>query len=259
MWLARGCFSILAVSILLASYANAGEINAADEDEYMVLQRGDAEITIDAKLDDWRLAENVLLMGADTWEPWEGGEWDNKDDLTARLRVVYDRDNLYFALLVKDDEYVAEAGNPWENDGVQMAINSITQTFPPAAGLQADTHLYNFSINEGWLAENGTFMGPAEIEMLRYDDTKETIFEWCMNTDIFDEGLELQAGQKIAFAIIINDSDEDAKGQKGWVGWGNHTIVHGKSPEEMQTLILSFDTLAVDAISKLTTTWGALK
>ena len=259
-WLMKSSLVIMVIAFLLFlfSYANADRIDAADEDEYEVLERGSTEIKIDAEFDEWRLAENVLVMGEDTWEA-NGGSWDDEEDLTAELRIVYDIDNLYFALLAKDSEYVTQGANPWENDGVQIAINSITEDFPPPAGLTADTHLYNFSIVDGWQKENGTFQGDAEIEMVRDDDNEETRFEWSMNTDIFDAGEELKPGKKIAFAIIVNDSDEDAPGQAGWAGWGNNTIVWGKNPEEMQTLILSANSLAVDARDKLATTWGAIK
>ena len=49
--------------LFLFSYANAGEVNAADVDEYEVLERGSTEIKIDADFGEWRLAENVLVMG----------------------------------------------------------------------------------------------------------------------------------------------------------------------------------------------------
>ena len=257
-WSAKVFFSVLILSFLIFSYANADEIDASEESEFEVLERGATEITIDAEIDDWRQVEDVLVMGEDTWEEL-GGSWDGDDDLVARMRVIYDTDNLYFLLVVTDDEYVAQGGTPWENDGIQMAINSMTDSFPPAAGLGPDTHLYNFSIANGWQQENGAFLGDAEIEMRRDDDTKENIFEWRMDTEIFDDGIELEAGRQIAFAIIANDSDEDAPGQTGWVGWGSQTIVFGKNPEQMQTLILSSRSVAVEARNKLLSTWGALK
>ena len=246
--------------ILFFAHANADEIDASKKDEYPVLNRGNEEIKIDTEFDDWKLSENVLVMGKDTWEAHQGGTWDNPDDLTAELQVVYDKDNLYFALVVTDDEYVAEGGDPWSNDGIQMAINAVTKEFPPAPGLTGETQLYNFSIRDGWQKENGNFLGDAEIEMERDEGAKQTLFEWRMPTEIFaKKGTELEGGMKIAFAIIANDSDEDAPGQTGWVGWGNQTIVFGKNPEQMKTLVLSSETLAVHANGKLTTTWGALK
>ena len=103
-------------------------------------------------------------------------------------------------------------------------------------------------------------MGEAEIEMRRDKAAKQTLFEWQMPTEIFaKKGTELEPGKKIAFAIIVNDSDENAKGQTGWVGWGNHTIVFGKNTEEMKALVLSSETMAVDANDKLPVFWGELK
>lgn len=256
------CFSdvllIILIMLLSASFAISEKVDAADAKQYEVLALGPYKIKVDAELNDWVKADNILFMGKDTWEPL-GGTHKNDNDLSAELRIVYDLDNLYFGMQVKDDEYVAEGANPWENDGVQIAIDSSAGVIP-AGFPNASTHLYNFSIKEGWQKETGPFLGDAEIEMRRDDATKQTFFEWRMPAEIIGgKGEEFKAGMEIAFAIIINDSDQDAKGQTGWVGWGNHTIVFGKNPEEMKTLILSKNDLAVDLSGKLSITWGKIK
>ncbi len=246
------------VPLLLLSNVSADEINAAEAETYTVLNRDGQEITIDARFDDWRFARDVLVMGKDTWEPFQGGTWKNAEDLTVRLQIVWDTENLYFALRVTDDEYLAEGGNPWSNDGIQMAIDVSGGEIPP--GLTGSTHLYNFSIKDGWQMENGNFKGEAEIVMERDDALGQSLFEWRMPAEIMaDKGTVFEAGMEIAFAIIVNDSDKDAPGQTGWVGWGSHTIVFGKNPEEMKTLILSDQTLTVEPRSKLTTLWGRIK
>ena len=110
------CFSYVLTTFLImifaVSFAVSEKIDAADADKYDVLALGRYEIKIDAKLDDWARAENILFMGKDTWEPHQGGTLKGNDDLSAELRIVYDLDNLYFAFQVWDDEYVAEAGTP---------------------------------------------------------------------------------------------------------------------------------------------------
>ncbi len=249
---------IITCIFLFGSYAHAGKVNAADVDKFTVLQRGGFTINIDTNFDDWRLNDTYLFMGKETWEPL-GGTLDNEKDLSAELKILYDKNNLYFALLVYDDDYVAQGANPWENDGPQIAIDASAGKI--AAGWpNGTTHLYNFSIANGWQKETGPFLGDAEIEMKRDESKKQTYFEWRMPTDIFaGKGKELKAKMEIAFAIIVNDSDKNAPGQTGWVGWGNHTIVFGKNPEEMKTLILSEQAMSVDLTGKLTTTWGAIK
>lgn len=245
-------------TLLLFANVNADEINAAKEDKYTVLNRGNFEIKIDTDFKDWKFSKYVLVMGKDTWEPL-GGSWNGPEDLTAELQIVYDETNLYFALVVTDDEYVAEAGTPWENDGIQIAVDTSAGKIK-AGWPNATTHLYNFSIKDGWQKETGPFLGDAEIKMKRDESAKQTLFEWRMPVEIVaKKGTKFNAGMEIAFAIIANDSDKNAKGQTGWVGWGNHTIVFGKNPEEMKTLVLSSESLAVNACGKLTTTWGALK
>jgi len=256
--------AMMLLSLFAISYSVADRVNAEDTNTYVVLNRGDAVITIDANLGDWAMAENVLFMGEGAWEPL-GGTWDGPADLSAELKVIYDANNLYFALLVMDDEYVAQgaAANHWENDGAQMAIDTTAGKIP-AGWPNETTHLYNFSILGGWGKETGPFLGDAEIKMARDDSKKQTIFEWRMPVGIIAKaGTELKAGMEIAFAIITNDSDNNAPGQTGWIGWGNHTIVYGKNPEEMKTLVLSDKTIsepsAVSSDGKVIATWGELK
>jgi len=254
--------AIMFLSFMFLSQTRADVVQADTTSIYTALNRDAVPIIIDANFDDWNTAKNVLEMGENTWEPL-GGTWDGPDDLTADLRILWDKDNLYFALQVKDDEYVAEGGGFWENDGPQMAIDTSAGTIP-AGWPNATTHLYNFSIKDGWNKETGPFLGDAEIKMKRDDATKQNLFEWRMPVGIIAaSGTELTAGKEIAFAIIANDSDLNAKGQTGWVGWGSHTIVYGKNPEEMKTIILSDESIgvssAVKSTGKLTTFWGAIK
>jgi len=256
--IARLLLWVSIVSIGLAHAATAQELKASETKVYPVYDRGGFAIKIDANLTDWEMAKVILLMDGKTWEPL-GGTRDNDKDLTARLRILYDANNLYFGLEVDDDEYVANAATPWENDGVQIAIDASAGKIP-AGWPNTTTHLYNFSIKDGWQKETGPFLGDAEIQMKREEATKKTFFEWRMPTEIFaKKGTVLKAGMEIAFAIIVNDSDKNAPGQTGWVGWGNHTIVFGKNPEEMQTLVLDKQTLAVNPSNKMATRWATLK
>jgi hypothetical protein len=245
--------------ILVLPYANAAKVKAEDVDKFDALSRNNLIIKIDADLADWALHDEILFMGEKTWEPNGAGKWQGDDDISAELRVLYDEDNLYFGLIVRDSEYVAQGANPWDNDGVQIAIDSSAGKIPVGWPNQT-THLYNFSIANGWLKETGPFLGDAEIQMKRDEIGKKNIFEWRMPTDIFaKKGTKLKAGVEIAYAMIVNDSDKDAPGQAGWVGWGNHALVNGKKPQEMKTLVLSSKTASVEPKSKLTATWGTIK
>jgi hypothetical protein len=255
------CILVLIISfivVLALPYANAVKIKAEDVAKFTVLNRGGVVIKIDANLNDWALDDEILFMGEKTWQAL-GGTWNGEDDLSAELKILYDEDNLYFGLLVRDSEYLAQGANPWDNDGVQMAIDS-SEAKIPAGWPNQTTHLYNFSVANDWIPEVGPFMGKAEIKMIRDEAKKQTIFEWRMPTEIFaKKGTKLKAGTEIAFAIIVNDSDKDAPGQTGWIGWGNETIVNGKNPEEMKTLVLSSKPAAVESKGKLATMWGSIK
>jgi hypothetical protein len=69
----------------------------------------------------------------------------------------------------------------------------------------------------------------------------------------------LAAGKVLGFSVIVNENDASG-GQGGWVGWGSHAIVYGKTAPNLNDLTLSADLAsAVSSGGKLTTTWGSIK
>ena len=120
-----------ALALSIASVdANAVVHDAADVSTYPVVGRGPIEMVVDLEFDDWCLANEVLFMGEDTWEEL-GGSWDDEADLSATLQIVWEPEGLYLKLIVTDDEFVAQGGNPWENDGIQMAIDASAGELDP--------------------------------------------------------------------------------------------------------------------------------
>ena len=76
-------------------------------------------IAVDGKLDDWAGRE-AYPVGA----RWQAGDnragWTGADDCSARLRLGYDEKNLYVAVDVTDDVLMAEGGQSWQRDGVEV-------------------------------------------------------------------------------------------------------------------------------------------
>ena len=58
--------------------------------------------------------------------------------------------------------------------------------------------------------------------------------------------------------VMLTLRDKRAKSFE-WSGWYPHSIVFGKNSEKTGLVILTDETLAVEAVNKLTTTWGKLK
>ena len=72
---------------------------------------------------------------------------------------------------------------------------------------------------------------------------------------------ELEAESTIGLGLIVNDGDNEPgqDGQKGWLGWGALSIVHGKDASQTNLLILSEETLGVDPAGKLAASWADIK
>ncbi|MBD3183722.1 choice-of-anchor D domain-containing protein, partial [Candidatus Poribacteria bacterium] len=231
--------------------------------EYTVNHLNGQQIVIDSQLGDWDFSQDILPLSVSSWESL-GGAWEGEDDLSAKLKIRYDKDNLYFALCVKDDEYVAESTKPWpwENDGIQVMIDVTAGEIPPGMP-NGTTRMYNFSIKDGWHEETySTIKYTYEVidvdsQMRRDEGTNQTFYEWKFTKEMLsDTAAGFTSGMEIAFAIIVDDSDTDATGQGGWIGWGSHAIAYGKNPETMKKLKLFNEGVTKSGIINSPETWS---
>lgn len=247
--------SIIAVSILFISSAAADSYEAGK-----VL----SPPVIDGALGDWAGVPEMFL-GGDTWEA-NGGTWDNEDDLSATLMIVWDSNNLYVASVVKDEAHIntQTGGSIWNGDNEQYMIDptgnrtdttDVVYEFGYAlAGANSDEPM-----EYRWLQNaSAPAAFASEFAIVRNDGAGTTTYEVCLPKEQIAPA-ELVEGNILGFGIIANDGDPGAEGQAGWVGWGSHAIVFGKDATELQELVLGGVITAVQPDSKLTTTWGALK
>jgi hypothetical protein len=76
-----------------------------------------SSITIDGQVDDvWESANEYILTN-------KIGTIDNANDLSARVKVLYDDQQLYFLYIVTDNTKRASSNNFWENDGIEIYID----------------------------------------------------------------------------------------------------------------------------------------
>jgi hypothetical protein len=50
---------------------------------------------------------------------------------------------------------------------------------------------------------------------------------------------EFKEGMKLGVGLCINDGDKDTPGQRGWSGFGVHSIVHGKNADKTGLVTLT--------------------
>lgn len=203
--------------------------------------------------------------GSDVWESWQAGTWDGPDDQETCFAIFWEPDAVYIGISVTDDEHEHAAAAVHAGDSTQLS-------FIPSGEREEGQQniLYNIALDDTAKAilllnetihGNEAIVAGEDVAIVRNEDEKETYYEIRITPenlglkDPFSEGYEFGLG------ICVNDGDKAAGqgGQKGWSGWYPHAVVHGKNPSKTGLVILSDETLAVEPVNKLTTTWGNLK
>ena len=269
-----------ALLVLLASTVADAQWRSKTHDEYKALTG--LEVKIDGDLSEW---DGVLdtVKGTDgkpfcgvefegvggkvaEFEEHGGGKWNGADDHETCFMIVWDPDAVYIALSVTDDEHEHAAGQAWNGDGAQLAFET---TGKRNAG--ATLFLYNAGLDDGakniLLGNERTNGSPGlvngeDVVIVRNEAKKETYYEFRFTAEELQiKGDKFSDGVEFGLGICVNDGDKAAgqNGQKGWSGWYTHSVVHGKNAEKTGLVVLTNDTLAVEATNKLTTTWGQLK
>jgi hypothetical protein len=252
--------AILSAIGILAIFAGSA---MAVVDSYMAGKVVEPPI-IDGNLAEWAGVEAIVL-GGDTWEA-AGGTWDNDADLNMTLMIVWDNNALYVASVVKDEAHInTQTENKiWNGDCIQYMIDPTgnrtdTQDVVYEFGYALAGANSNEPMSNRWLqnaAAPATFQ--SEFAIVRNNAAGTTTYEVALPKAQIAPA-DLSAGKILGFGTIVNDGDPGAEGQKGWIGWGPNSIVHGKDATELKELVLGTEPAAVGPTVKLSTTWGNMK
>jgi hypothetical protein len=272
---------LIAITLLLflTSVAASAPWRSDTHDVYNALQKP-ADITIDGALDDDEGWEGVIetVKGTDgktycgvendadgpvkAFEEHGGGKWNGADDHETCFAIVWDSEAIYLALSVTDDEH-QNSGGAWNGDSVQLAFepsgkrNAGITLFLYNAALDNDAK--DLNIHNETVGGTGLVDG-ENVAIVRNENEKETYYEFMFTAkELQIKGDKFTEGYELGIGICVNDGDVNTPGQAGWSGWYPHSIVFGKNSEKTGLVILTDETLAVEAVNKLTTTWGKLK
>jgi len=230
---------------------------------------------IDGKLNEWSNIPGVFLTGSltvtgqvdghDVYNDWEtlGVEtWESDADLSATFYAAWDDSDFYFACLVKDDVH-GNAGSGdgiWNGDALQVTIDPTNAKVDYGnwvyeygyALTTTGASVFRWSVNPASTGETSTFA------IVRDDVAGTTTYEIAIPKGDIAPAV-LAVGKVLGLSMIVNENDTSG-GQGGWVGWGSHAIVYGKTAPNLNDLTLTADLAsAVSSGGKLTTTWGSIK
>jgi hypothetical protein len=150
---------------------------------------------IDGKLEDWSGAQDIPL-------PY-GWAFDakNTDDLKANIRLAWDKDNLYLAGIVEDDEFHQPyAGDiVWSADGLQLFIGGRWEWGLTLTKAGTEVFLYKGVDVEAEVVNQ-------DVKLAIAQDGRTTTYEAAFPLALL-RPLKLKAGEKIPFSICANDFD----------------------------------------------------
>jgi hypothetical protein len=183
-------------------------------------------ITVDGTLDD---LSGVPSIDLSTEGVVKMSNYGGAEDLSGKVWVTWDQDNLYVSAKIHDDVFSQTAvGNGiYQGDSIQFAVS---QGMPGEAG---EWYEYGIALTGSgpqvyrWIAANGLPTGlvnNARLNVVRDENAKDTIYElalpWSELKPVLpDDGL-------FSFSFLVNDND--GQGRKGYIAWGSG-IGEGKS------------------------------
>lgn len=270
----KSMFAIILL-LFLTSVAVHAQWRHPTHDEYNAL-KAESDIIIDGNLDEWDgVLEAVKGTNGETYcgieneqgvfEPHGGGNWKGADDHETCFMILWTEDYVYLALIVTDDEHQHTNGAAYNGDAAQLAFEPTGERNPARTDI-----LYNAGLDDAAkniLLQNETLRGNPglvageDLAIVRDEGETKTYYEFRISPENLGYKDPFKEGVQFGLGICVNDGDKAAGqgGQKGWSGWYPHSVVHGKNPDKTGLVILSDETLAVEPVNKLTTTWGNLK
>ncbi|NQX60539.1 DUF7594 domain-containing protein [Paenibacillus qinlingensis] len=160
------------------------------------------------------------------------------NDLSGKVWLNYDQDNLYISAQVTDNvfAYPASDQNIWQNDNIQFAI---------APGLPgSSTQWFEYGISQTgsgpqiyrWIAPNGFLTGDrtgsGELTITRDEIGKRTVYElalpWSEISPVKEPG-----SNGMSLSLLVNDND--GSGRKGYIEWGSG-IGSSKDPSKFRSV-----------------------
>jgi hypothetical protein len=226
--LVKNCFFIGMITLLSVSLAMAdppAEHPVTGEELVIDCLRGTPD-AIDGDLSDWEL-DAMIPAVLDTEEQLSSGfsTWDGPDDSSGEFYMLWDDENIYMAVVMKDDVITSNKsdGNIWNADGIEVffaTTNAVTG--------HDEHYQYGFDFKEqtwNWCNMDGA--GQSAIDYLQVACTITGDGYICEAAIEYGEmfSLDWSVGSTIGFHPVFDDTDivdGDRELQMTWTGREAH-------------------------------------
>ncbi|MCF7973606.1 MAG: discoidin domain-containing protein [Phycisphaerae bacterium] len=179
---------------------------------------------IDGDLSDWNL-DAMIPAVLDTAEQLNAGQasWDGPDDLSGKFYMLWDDENVYMAVIVKDDTLsMNKTGvDIWNADCVEVFFATTNRVAP-----HAEHYQYGFNANaQKWNWDNmetSTSAEPGSLQIAAVTTADGYICEASIPYADINQ-LDWSVGSIIGFHPVIDDTDAaDREIQMTWTSFEAH-------------------------------------
>jgi len=224
--LANKCHFVVIFTLLSLSLAIAdppAQHPLTGEDLVINCFRG-APSTIDGDLSDWNL-DAMTPAVLDVEEQLNSGQasWDGPDDLSGEFYMLWDDENIYMAVIVKDDTLSQNktGGDIWNADCIEIFF-ATTNAVPP----HDEHYQYGFDFtNQTWNWCNMDSAGQGPIDYLQVASVETADGYICEASIEYGRitALDWSVGSIIGFHPVIDDTDDaDREIQMTWTSREAH-------------------------------------
>ena len=180
---------------------------------------------IDGDLSDWNL-DSMTPAVLDVGDQVFTGTWGGPEDCSGKFYMLWDDENIYIAVVVKDDTLSQNktGGNIWNADAVEIFFATTEAVATHAAPFQHYQYGFDFT-NQTWNWCNMDSGGQSAIDYLKVASTKTDDGYICEASIEYGRmsALDFSVGNNIGFHPVIDDTDAaDREIQITWTGREAH-------------------------------------
>lgn len=182
---------------------------------------------VKSKTELWNKTAVLVEDRKDRFDVYSGGEWRGTTDCSLIYRMLWDLENLYFFINVKDDVFSQNEipSNMWNGDSIQFGIlerlsgiESTANTFTELciALTKEGPNIFRHSSCGGKPVSKIT---DFEAAILR--NQGETIYELAIPwAELFNEDYKVKPEVRYRFSLLVNDNDGDSV-RHGWLNYND--------------------------------------
>ena len=217
-----GIFTLLSFGLAIADPPAVHPTTG--EDLVIEVFRGTPEI--DGDLSDWNLRAMIpAVLDAEAQVYTGATSWDNPEDCGGEFYLLWDDENIYIAVVVKDDKIstTKTGGDIWNADAIEVFFSA-----PEAVATHVATTHYQYGFNannQRWNWCNMDDAGAREPAYLQIASSRTPEGYICEASIAYGQmqSLEFVAGNAIGFHAVIDDTEAtDREIQITWTGREAH-------------------------------------